>query len=184
MSSDVSQKAGLGVFRSMKYILIALISLLALPAMAAYDQYVPQAEKVGQGRLTYLMWDVYDASLYAPEGRYEADRPFALRLSYLRNIPAEKIVERSIAEMAEQAGIDQSRLSEWEARLFAFFPEITKGDEVIGVNDGQGTSLFYYNGTRVGMIDDPDFTRSFFDIWLGSDTNVPDLQRKILGKAR
>ena len=30
------------------------------------DRYVPQAGKVGDGVLTYLFWDVYKATLYAP----------------------------------------------------------------------------------------------------------------------
>ena len=39
-----------------------------------------------EGRLTYLLWDVYDAMLYAPKGKWSHDKPFALKLSYLRSL--------------------------------------------------------------------------------------------------
>jgi hypothetical protein len=72
---------------------------------------VPDAELVGQGRLKFLFWNVFDASLYAPDGTWSRDEPFALSVPYLR---------------------------------------------------------------------DPEFSRRFFDIWLGEETPRPELRAQLL----
>ena len=39
---------------------------------------------LGEGRLRVLFWEIYDASLYATNGVYDPEKPFALSLTYLR----------------------------------------------------------------------------------------------------
>ena len=71
--------------------LYALIGITPANASEYISQYVPEAEKVGAGRLSVMIWDVYDAALYAPQGQFNENKPFALELTYLRHIPGEKI---------------------------------------------------------------------------------------------
>ena len=54
---------------------------------------------VGQASLQVLFWNVFDATLRAPNGEYNPDKPFALTLSYRRKIDSDKLVNSSIAEM-------------------------------------------------------------------------------------
>ena len=61
---------------------LAILGITPAYALNHIRGFVPNAQKVGEGRLTYLFWDVYDATLYAPAGAWDNDKPFALQLSY------------------------------------------------------------------------------------------------------
>ena len=54
-----------------KFIAVVLAAVLLWPMASTASpivagRYVPDAGKVGDGVLTYLFWDVYRATLYAP----------------------------------------------------------------------------------------------------------------------
>lgn len=168
----------------MKHILLVIFTLLSTNAFAAVDANVPNAAEVGTGRLTYMMWDVYDATLYAPEGVYSPTRPFALELAYLRDIPGEKIVNRAVDELRGQGQHDDQTLQQWKEWMQQAFPDVADGDQITGVHDGDGVTVFYFNGQKTSRINDADFTRAFFAIWLSEDTNAPDLRQKILGQEK
>jgi hypothetical protein len=144
--------------------------------------FVPNAEKVGQGRLSVMLWDVYDAVLYAPEGRWQRDQPFALQLSYLRDIPGKKIADRSIEEIREQGFTDEVRLADWHAQMRSIFPDVHEGVSLTGVFTNTGETIFYEDDREIGRIKDPQFGRQFFNIWLSPQTSAPDLRRKLLGQ--
>ena len=38
--------------------------------------YVPNSKLVGKGRLSYMVWNIFDAKLYAPNGRWNPKTPF------------------------------------------------------------------------------------------------------------
>ena len=86
---------------------MALIGITPAHANKRITSYVPSAQKVGEGRLTYLFWDVYDATLYAPEGSWKEGKPFALKLSYLRAIEGKQIADRSAEEIRNQGINDE-----------------------------------------------------------------------------
>ena len=155
-----------------------------LPAYAFVEQienYVPAAEKVGEGRLTYLFWDVYDAELYAPNGTWREDGPYALRISYLMNLDSKTIADHSALEIREQGIADEARLAAWHEQMRKIFPDVGEGISLTGVNTGTGEVVFYKNDVEIGRIKDAEFSRAFFDIWLNEKTSEPDLRRKLLG---
>lgn len=147
---------------------------------------VPGAQKVGEGRLTYLFWDVYDATLYAPQSlqlqgeSWPGSPPFALQLSYLRSLKGSKIAERSIAEMRDQGFADETRLASWHTQMRDIFPDVDKGTRLAGVYAQSGTTIFYHNGADIGRIKDPAFSQAFFGIWLDKKTSAPELRRQLL----
>jgi hypothetical protein len=157
----------------------------ALPAYAL-DQmvsYVPNAEKVGEGRLSYMIWDVYDATLYAPDGSWRSDQPFALQLSYLRDIAGKKIADRSVEEMRVQGFTDEVRLADWHTQMRSIFPDVSEGFILTGIFISSGETIFYENNREIGRIKDPEFGHQFFNIWLSPRTSAPDLRRKLLGQS-
>ena len=160
------------------------LAVLGITPAYAFDyirQYVPRAQKVGQGRLTYLLWDVYDATLYAPGGAWQKDQPFALQLSYLRDITGKKIADRSVEEMRNQALADEVQLATWHAQMSNIFPDVGEGISLTGVYTKDGVTVFYRDNNEIGRIEDPEFSRAFFGIWLNEATSAPDLRRKLLG---
>lgn len=160
---------------------LALLGITPAHALDHIRGFVPEAQKVGEGRLSYLFWDVYDATLYAPEGEWQVDRPFALQLSYLREIEGKKIADRSVEEIREQGFTDEVKLATWHAQMRKIFPNVDKGMTLTGVYTGNGETVFYHDNEEVGRIKSSEFSRAFFNIWLSEDTSAPDLRRKLLG---
>jgi hypothetical protein len=60
---------------------------------------LPNLILLGEGRLSVLFWDIYDARLYVEDGSYDPGKPFALSLNYLRGFSGSDITKRSIEEM-------------------------------------------------------------------------------------
>ena len=143
--------------------------------------YMPDARKIGDGVLTYLFWDVYRATLYAPGAGWRADAPFALSLAYLRDLKGRDIAERTISEIRDQGFGDETKLAAWFVRLAALLPDVAEGDSLTAVRDTAGRTVFYSDAHRIGVIDDPAFGQRFFDIWLGKKTSEPKLRRALLG---
>lgn len=166
------------------YILSFIFSLfLTAPTYAAdyWGDYIPNAQKVGEGRMSYLMFDLYDAALYASEGALGSSKPFALKLSYLRALKGDKIADRSKIEMQKQNRWSDQQLDLWHQKMLQIFPDVDQGDELTGVYTRSGKTLFFKAGKEIGTINDPDFGLAFFDIWLSEKTSAPDLRKKLLG---
>lgn len=157
--------------------------LIAQSAMAIATpvlQLVPEASLVGEGRLQMMLWDIFDARLYAPHGSYDSEKPFALSLTYLRRIDSEEIVDNSIKELKAQASVDPQTLARWKTELSVIFPDVDKGTTITGVRDAQGLAHFYRGDNLIGQIRDAELSVRFFDIWLGEATSQPVLRKQLL----
>ncbi|MBN8531034.1 MAG: chalcone isomerase family protein [Alphaproteobacteria bacterium] len=143
--------------------------------------HVRSAQEVGAGRLTYLMWDVYDATLFAPEGKWQPQRPYALTLTYLRELEGKAIADRSIEEIRRQGGHDEVTLAAWHSQLRAIFPDVRPRVSLTGIYTEKGETIFFENGRKIGHLLDPEFSRAFFAIWLGEKTSEPALREQLLG---
>ncbi len=171
------------VFSSFAFIAYAFVPLATMSAYALeqIDTYVPAAKKVGEARMTYIFWNIYDITLYAPQGIWQQDKPFALKLSYLRSLDGKKIADRSAEEMRKQGFTDKVKLAAWHAKMREIFPDVDKGIALTGINTEAGEVVFYKNNAEIGRIKDPQFSHVFFGIWLNEKTSAPDLRRKLLG---
>jgi hypothetical protein len=138
-------------------------------------------QTVGEARMRVLFWDVYDARLLAPRGAYRDGQPFALALTYLRELDGEKIAARSIEEMRKQGVSDESALARWYDRLLRIIPDVGERDEIVGLAAPDGSTRFFLDGEPIGRVDEPGFTRAFFSIWLGETTSEPRLRDQLLG---
>lgn len=138
---------------------------------------------VGQGRLSVLFWDIYEIRLFTTDGRYDPGQPLALVLHYLRPVSGRDIAETSIDEIRKQGMTDPVILADWQAQLMHVFPDIARGDELVGTYDDSG-GRFHLNGALIGEISDPELSRRFFDIWLSEATSQPRLRQRLLGLER
>jgi hypothetical protein len=65
--------------------LLLIVLWLTTSASVASAERVPESYRlVGAGRLSVLFWDIYNIQLWAPDGQYRPDQPFALELRYLK----------------------------------------------------------------------------------------------------
>lgn len=173
-----------------KFILTtSVLGAIIFPSLAIADaniaeRYVPNPQEVGTGRLTVLFWDVYDASLYAPNGEWDGDKPYALSLSYLRDLNGSDIAERSVEEMRNQGFKSEVKLAIWYQKMKALFPDVDANTNLTGIRDNKGNTIFYRNGERIGAINDPEFSDWFFGIWLNERTSEPKLRKRLLGMVK
>jgi hypothetical protein len=153
-------------------------------ASAVIAQAVEGARAIGQARLTVYGFSIYDAKLWAAD-RFSvtnyATQPFALELRYLRNFKGEMIAERSLSEMRRLGEISDEKAGVWLASMKKTFPDVKKGDVLIGFHRPDGTASFNFNGRPIGEVNDPEFTRHFFGIWLSPKTSEPKMRQNLIG---
>ena len=164
--------------------LISILFYLQSPSVIgkeSIEPFVPQAKSVGEGRMSVLFWDVYDATLYATDGDLQQGKPFAIELTYLIDIEGKKIADRSAEEIRKQGFTDEIKLATWHSQMREIFPDVSEGVTLTGIYTTSGESIFLKNNKTIGKVTDPEFGKAFFDIWIGDKTSAPKLRKKLLG---
>lgn len=161
----------------------ALASSTAAAPTVVTDQLQP-ARLVGEGELRFLGFRVYTARLWiSTPGRDPDDllkQPMALELRYLRGLLGETIVEGSDKEIARLGFGSPAQRSRWSAQMKQLFPDVREGDRLTGVFDPARGVRFFHNDQPIGAIDDADFGRAFFSIWLDERTQAPSLRTSVM----
>jgi hypothetical protein len=171
-------------FQNLVYGILVLLTSFTVnsPAHAkeSLDPYVKGLQLQGQGRMTFLGLNVYDARLYVGDQRGQAG--FALDLNYLRSLKGSDITKRTIEEM-QRLGVSEANRSVWGKKLDGIFPDVVTGTSLTAIHvPGRGT-VFLHNGKLAGEIAGDDFARAFFSIWLDPKTAAPKLRTALIGQA-
>ena len=163
--------------------ILLFTSLLLLPAMAhALVPTMLNAQKHGKARMSVLLWDVYDATLFTQQGKaFSFENPFALQLDYLIELDGEEIAERSVEEIRKLGYADEVKLAAWFSQMRELFPNVGDGDSLTGVYQPGEPTVFYQGETMLGVIRDPEFGRWFFGIWLDKNTSDTRFRQQLLG---
>lgn len=128
---------------------------------------------------------IYEVRLWAPSGFEPADyarQPFALELIYDRKLEGEAIAERSVAEMRRVGSFSEQQARQWLLMMMKAFPDVVAQDRLLGLSDGSGDVSFFHNGRETARIQDAEYARLFFGIWLSDQTSAPGLRTALLGK--
>ena len=159
-----------------------LLALAAWPlaGLATTGPEAPTAgfRRWGSGEFRRFGFLVYEATLWAG-GDDPLRPPLALKLTYKRNISGRDIADASVKEIRNLGVADDARLKGWGERMVGIFPDVRPGDHIVGVQMPDA-ARFYFNDRSIGSIDDPDFARAFFAIWLDAKTSAPDLRAALL----
>lgn len=170
----------LNAYRTLPIILLLSALSVSAAERSLLNQHIPEPQKVGEGSLTYLFWHVYDATLYASDGHWQPEQPHALSLTYQRALEGKQIADRSIEEMRRQGINDELKMASWHRQLTKILPDVDEGTVLTGIYTEAKTTVFYQSDTKLGEIDDPDFGKHFFAIWLGENTSAPNLRKQLL----
>ena len=163
-------------------VLIAMIMGSVTMALAEpWRAHVPDAEIVGTARLKVLLFKIYDATLYAPQGRFDPEGAFALRLDYLVDASKAQIVKRSLTEMQRQTKADKAQLKIWESFLNASFRDLKDGESATAIHNHDGSITFYLNDVEGETVNDTDFADAFMNIWLSDSARNLDFSRTLRG---
>jgi len=134
---------------------------------------------VGQADLKFLFWPVYDAKLFSETNTFlfPETRPYALSLTYKRDFRGRDLVQETTRQWQKMGiPVEQS----WLEQLGGLLPDVEQGDEITLYVDRNAASTFYFNGEKLGLINDPLFSREFSAIWLSEKTTRPELRQALL----
>ncbi len=160
-------------------LIICLISSTALMANPLKDLSL-----VGQAKLEVFFFDIYHSELYSASGGYQENTfPLGLKLTYLRDIEAQSLVNNSEKEWKKQ-GFKEDSYGPWLASIQHLFPDIKKGDEIVLLVDDNQQSHFYYNQDPLQSITDPSFGPGFLAIWLSEKCSYPKVRNKLIGNTK
>lgn len=156
----------------------------APPLPAAVTSLVPDLEAKGGGEMTFMTRPVFAAYFYCVDRArcgWSPQQPFAMQLVYRRSLVGARIAERSVEEIAKLGYGTPDQRARWGSLMKQIFPNVVDGDRIVGVNLPQSGAHYYYNGKPIGGIQDPEFAKAFFGIWLDPRTSDPALRKKLLG---
>ncbi len=159
---------------------VAVADTLLLPAP------LDQLSLIGQGRLRYFGFHVYDASTWSIDGKPIASidsvpTPFALQIRYAREIKADDLINKT-REAWQDLRLRLSASSEWLTQLRALWPDVKEGDVIVCYVDDDQRASFYVNGKLAGTMDSTSFTSAFLAIWLHEQAEFAELQKQLSGQ--
>ena len=146
---------------------------------------LPEARTLGAARMRFFGMNLYDAKLFAPALKRNdyAASPFALEISYLRSFDGPAIADRSLKEMRRVGSISPEKEKSWLETMRQTFPDVKSGDRVTAFHKPGVGIRFFVNGLAHASIDDPEFSRFFFGIWLSPNTSEPKMRAELLAGA-
>ena len=165
---------------------LAVAMVVASPASASPAEVgaaIPNAQTVGAAPYRLLGITLFQAELYAADGDFSWQRPFALSLTYERAARQSIILNRSIAEMSQRGAGTAEQLAPLRAQLSRCFPNVQRSDRITGVSTGVNTARFYVNGARSCTVEWPNFRRHFFGIWLDARGGQAAMSARLRGEA-
>lgn len=174
--------------RTLLTVLLLTLGMAALPCAAqalpqAVAKDVPGLSARGEGVMRFFGLKVYDIRLWTAMKTFTHADPFALELVYDLSLDGKDIAERSIKEMRGQGHSDEGKLKRWGEEMAKIFPDIRKGDALIGVSIPGKEARFYSRDRFIAAVADAEFARAFFDIWLSEKTSAPGVRARLLGSA-
>jgi len=154
-----------------------------LPPHVSHIQ-LPGSRLQGQATLTFFGLPIYHARLWTLPGFQPQplrEQTWVLELEYQRELKGQAIAERSLKEMQRTGELSSMQERGWLKTMQSLFPDVKKGDRLSGrYQPGQPTA-FWLNDQAIGKVDDPEFGRRFFAIWLAPTTSEPGLRQRLLG---
>lgn len=134
----------------------------------------------GESEMRFLGFRIYEIRLWRPASGRQDGGAYALELEYARSFRGADIVDRTLAEIRGQGFRDEARLARWGAALSRIFPDVQRGDRLIGIAVPGVEARFHTPARMLGRIADPEFVDAFFAIWLSERTSAPHVRRQLL----
>ncbi len=145
---------------------------------------------MGVREATLFKVDVYVAGLYVehvssnPATLIRTDETKRIVMYFVRDVGHDDIVKAWNTGFRDNATVPVGQLQPYIARLNAWMPSFKKGDTLVFTYvPGRGVTV-EINGVVKGTIENPDFARSLFSIWLGRKPPTGDLKKGLLGSHR
>jgi hypothetical protein len=100
--------------------------------------------------------------------------PKKLVLRYHRSVTVDQFVEKSEETLEENPRLSLDQLRPFLSRMKSMYAPVKEGDAyAITYNPAQGALSLFFNERLLGTIDNPEFARAYFGIWV-SDYSVSE----------
>lgn len=166
--------------------LLAVLCLLWLANAQALPDHAralaPSWTVLGQGEMRWFGLRLYSAELWSSRERFDPEQTFALRITYARRFEGARLASASVDEMRRLGYQDAAQLTRWQQTMNRVFPDVGEGDVLTGVYLPERGAAFYLGQRSLGEIEDREFARAFFAIWLDPRTREPALRQQLLGQ--
>lgn len=162
---------------------------------------------VGEGKMTWLGFSIYKASLWTQNGSYHEihvehiknqkplkqdspihsykdlshSLPAALHIVYEKNISSETLVKTTIKEWQRLKIFSYSQHQYYAPQLRSIWPDVKPGDSITTVIDNNQHTTFLVNGREAGKITDKHFGPALLAVWLHPKTRAASLRADLIG---
>ncbi|MEE3091497.1 MAG: chalcone isomerase family protein, partial [Pseudomonadota bacterium] len=147
-------------------------------------EIMPTAKKVGEARFKVFLFKIYDAELFAPDGRFDRKGPYALRLNYLLDAKKDRIISSTVKEMKRQKAASSKVIEGWVPLMEDAFISMDKGSYADFIHTGDGRVLLTANGKLISEITDSRFITALMNVWLGPKVRDKEFQDKLMGRVK
>ncbi len=150
-----------------------------LPSVVQAD--APGLDLHGSAEMRRFGFKIYTARLWTGAEGYHPGRPFALDLEYAVNLKGDRLADVSVDQMRGLGLRNDALLERWRVAMAEAFPDVKKGDRLVGLALPGREARFYSNDRLLATIRDPAFVDAFFSIWLDRGTSAPEVRAGLLG---
>ena len=171
-----------GIVKFMSCLVLCCITVGA--NATTWRDALPGAQLIGSGVLHWYGLRIYTAKLWSESHPFDANAPYALELTYHRNISREQFVDTSLKEIKRIFGkrYDSATLVRWENEMQRAFLDVQANDQLIGVFVPNKGCDFYSAGKQLAQIRDTEFANAFFAIWFDERARNPELSAQLRGR--
>lgn len=147
-----------------------------------------EARRVGVGMLEWFGLDIYEASLWTPDGTFAdsfAAEPVVFTLAYRRAFSRDRLIDITRTAWRELALASDEQQTRWSRELGAIWVDVRKGSHLTTLVLPSGETRFYDADRLLGRIEDPAFGPAFLRIWLDArvaDTALGRLRAELLNE--
>jgi hypothetical protein len=141
-------------------------------------------KSVGQGTVSWLFIDIYQAFLFSVDGQYQPGKyPQALTIRYQVDISKSDLVQAT-KQQWQKLSVEAQLYQDWLPQLSSLWPDVKGGDRLTFLVSENRQGDFYHNDNWLGRIDDPKFSDAFLSIWLSEKSSEPALRKQLIGEGK
>ncbi len=141
-----------------------------------------QVQQVGKIHFSKWFFDVYDAELYTQDGHFNWNKPFLLKIHYLRNMDGKTISKHTVKEISYQHPQQvKANYQEYRDTFNQLIPGVQNGTNLYGYMDENGKGYIYSDNGLIGEIPGKELSKYFFEIWLSDNSSYQNLSKQLRG---
>ncbi|MEY8702911.1 hypothetical protein AB4F11_08065, partial [Francisella philomiragia] len=110
------------------------------------------------------------------------DKPFLLKIHYLRNMDGKAISKHTVKEISYQHPQQvKANYKEYRDTFNQLIPDVQNGTNLYGYMDENGKGYIYSDNGLIGEIRDKELSKYFFEIWLSDNSSYQNLSKQLRG---